>query len=90
MVDIKTAIYELNAGKIVFDYKDDDCCTTEGEVVILLKRLVELDKTVTDLALDFGIKRTYLSSIINRSISNAEKEQQVLDWFHNSKKKKEQ
>lgn len=43
MVDIKTAIYELNTGKIEFDYKDDDCCTTEGEVVILLKRLAELE-----------------------------------------------
>ena len=43
MVDIKTAIHELNTGKIEFDYKDDDCCTTEGEVVILLKRLAELE-----------------------------------------------
>jgi hypothetical protein len=61
---------------------------TERQSKAIKKRLAELDKTVTDLALDFGIKRTYLSSIINRSISNAEKEQQVLDWFHNSKKKK--
>ena len=44
MVDLKTAIHELNTGKIEFNYKDDDCCTTEGEVVILLKRLAELEK----------------------------------------------
>lgn len=44
MVDLKTAIHELNTGKIEFVYKDDDCCTTEGEVVILLKRLEELEK----------------------------------------------
>ena len=43
MVDIKTAIHELNTGKIEFNYKEDDCCTTEGEVVILLKRLAELE-----------------------------------------------
>ena len=43
MVDLQTAIDELNTGKIEFDYKDDDCCTTEGEVVIHLKRLAELD-----------------------------------------------
>ena len=43
MVDLQTAIEELNTGKIEFDYKDDDCCTTEGEVVILLKRLAELE-----------------------------------------------
>lgn len=44
MVDLKTAIHELNTGKIEFVYKEDDCCTTEGEVVILLKRLEELEK----------------------------------------------
>lgn len=44
MVDLQTAIDEINTGKIEFDYKDDDCCTTEGEVVILLKRLAELEK----------------------------------------------
>lgn len=44
MVDIQTAIDELNTGKIEFAFKDDDCCTTEGEVVILLKRLAELEK----------------------------------------------
>ena len=43
MVDLQTAIDEINTGKIEFDYKDDDCCTTEGEVVILLKRLAELE-----------------------------------------------
>jgi hypothetical protein len=43
MVDLQTVIEELNTGKIEFDYKDDDCCTTEGEVVILLKRLAELE-----------------------------------------------
>lgn len=44
MVDLQTVIDEINTGKIEFDYKDDDCCTTEGEVVILLKRLAELEK----------------------------------------------
>ena len=44
MVDLQTAIDEINTGKIEFDYTDEDCCTTEGEVVILLKRLAELEK----------------------------------------------
>lgn len=44
MVDLQTAIDEINTGKIEFDYKDNDCCTTEGEVVIFLKRLAELEK----------------------------------------------
>lgn len=44
MIDLQTIIDEINTGKIEFDYKDDDCCTTEGEVVILLKRLAELEK----------------------------------------------
>ena len=43
MVDLQTAIEELNTGKIEFTCKDDDCCTTEGEVVIFLKRLAELE-----------------------------------------------
>ena len=46
MVDLQTAIDEINTGKIEFDYKDDDCCTTEGEIVIFLKRLAELEKAV--------------------------------------------
>lgn len=45
MVELQTVIDEINTGKIEFDYKDDDCCTTEGEVVILLKRLAELEKS---------------------------------------------
>ena len=48
MVDLQTVIDELNYGKIEFDCKDDDCCTTEGEVVILLKRLAELEKNKAD------------------------------------------
>ena len=43
MVGIQTAIDELNTGKIKFDYIDADCCTTEGEVVILLKELAKLE-----------------------------------------------
>lgn len=39
MVDLKTAIEELNTGKITFEYNSDNCCTTEGEVVIYLKEL---------------------------------------------------
>ena len=44
MVDLQTAINELNYGKIEFNYKTDDCCTTEGEVVILLERLADLEE----------------------------------------------
>ena len=42
MVDLKTVIDELSAGKIEFIYIDDDCCTTIGEVVVFLKQLAEL------------------------------------------------
>lgn len=42
MVDLKTVIDELNAGKIELIYIDDDCCTTIGEVVVFLKQLAEL------------------------------------------------
>lgn len=42
MVDLKTAIDEINTGEIEFTSKSD-VCTTEGEVVIYLQRLNELD-----------------------------------------------
>lgn len=50
MVDLKTAIEELNTGMICFSSptpigEDDspDFCTTEGEVVIHLRRLLEYE-----------------------------------------------
>lgn len=43
MVDISTAIKELNNGDIEFSYKNENARTTEGEVVILLNRLKEFD-----------------------------------------------
>lgn len=46
MVELKTAIEELRSGKIEFDYKSDDCCTTPGEVLILLGRLAELEERI--------------------------------------------
>lgn len=55
MVDIKTAIDELNTGKIEFDYKSDDCCTTPGEVVILLERLEDIESELTEAAKAFEI-----------------------------------
>lgn len=42
MVDLQTAIEELNTGRIEFNY-NEDCCTTPGEVVILLERLADLE-----------------------------------------------
>lgn len=42
MVNIKTVIDELNTGKIKFT-SNEDVCSTEGEVVIHLERLKELD-----------------------------------------------
>lgn len=46
MVDLKTAIDEINTGKIYFSEKEvDTTMTTEGEVVVYLKRLHDLDKT---------------------------------------------
>ncbi|PWM31529.1 MAG: hypothetical protein DBX58_06295 [Clostridiales bacterium] len=45
MVDLKTAIKELNEGKIEFVY-NSDACTTEGEIVILLKELEKLRKEI--------------------------------------------
>ena len=39
MVALETAIQEINTGKIEFEYKSDDCCTTAGEVVIYLEKL---------------------------------------------------
>lgn len=45
MVSLKTAIEELNNGVVEFAYPKDGGCTTEGEVVIYLKRLEEFEKT---------------------------------------------
>ena len=63
MVDIKTAIYELNTGKIEFDYKDDDCCTTEGEVVILLERLAELEQRIPTTLQELNNEKEMLENI---------------------------
>lgn len=46
MVDLKTAVEEINTGKIEFT-SQEDVCTTEGEVVTHLKRLLELDTPQT-------------------------------------------
>ncbi len=43
MVDLKTAINELNTGSVEFTYKNDGGCTTVGEVVIFLERLQEFE-----------------------------------------------
>lgn len=44
MVDLKIAINELNTGKLEFKANESDAvCTTEGEIVILLKRLQEFE-----------------------------------------------
>lgn len=45
MVSIDTAIKELNTGVVTFNYPTDSGCTTEGEVVILLKRLKQFEET---------------------------------------------
>lgn len=46
MVELKTVIEEFRSGKIDFDYKSDDCCTTPGELLILLGRLAELEERI--------------------------------------------
>lgn len=46
MVELKTAIEELRSGKIEFEYKSDNCCTTPGEILILLGRLAELEERI--------------------------------------------
>ena len=55
MVDLKTAIEEINTGKIEFDYRDDSCCTTPGEVVILLKRLEYMESELAEAEKAFEI-----------------------------------
>lgn len=46
MVDLKTAIDEINTGKLYFEQKDENTSTmtTEGEVVIYLEMLENLFK----------------------------------------------
>lgn len=44
MVNLETAISELNTGIVEFTYSKDGGCTTEGEVVTYLKRLKEFEK----------------------------------------------
>ncbi len=44
MVTTDKAIEELNSNKIDFVYNDDSACTTQGEVVIMLKSLREYEK----------------------------------------------
>ena len=46
MVELKTVIEEFRSGRIEFDYKSDDCCTTPGELLILLGRLAELEERI--------------------------------------------
>lgn len=55
MVDLETAIEEINTGKIEFDYRDDSCCTTPGEVVILLKRLEYMESELAEAEKAFEI-----------------------------------
>lgn len=43
MVGLDTVIEELNTGVIEFEYPKNQGCTTEGEVVILLKKLAKYD-----------------------------------------------
>lgn len=43
MVSIETAIRELNNGTVQFHYPNDNGCTTEGEIIILLKRLAKFE-----------------------------------------------
>lgn len=44
MVSLTTAIQELNTGIITFQYPEEGACSTEGEIIILLKRLAEFEK----------------------------------------------
>lgn len=63
---------------------------TKQQCKAIKKRLIDKDMTVTDLAEEVGLKRVYVSNIINQLVSGADAEQKVLNWYHNSKKKKEQ
>ena len=46
MVELKTVIEEFRSGRIDFDYKSDDCCTTPGELLILLGRLADIEERI--------------------------------------------
>lgn len=63
---------------------------TKQQCKAVKKRLIDKDMTVTDLANEIGLTRVYVSNIINQLVSGSEAEEKVLQWYKDSKKKKEQ
>lgn len=62
---------------------------TKQQCKAIKKRLIDKDMTVTQLAEEVGLKRVYLSNIINQLVSGShEAEQKVLDWYEKSKIKR--
>lgn len=61
---------------------------TKQQCKAIKKRLIDKDMTVTDLANEIGLKRVYVSNIINQLVSGSEAEEKVLNWYRESKKKK--
>ena len=45
IVNLETAIQELNNGTIEFHYPNDNGCTTESEIIILLNRLQQYENS---------------------------------------------
>ena len=45
IVNLETAIQELNNGAIEFHYPNDNGCTTESEIIILLNRLQQYENS---------------------------------------------
>ncbi|WP_097006722.1 hypothetical protein [Lacrimispora amygdalina] len=74
MVDLDTAINELNTGVIEFDYPNGTGCTTEGEVVILLKRLKDFES----IGLEVDEIRAYIKLAEKMSVCDLVRENKKL------------
>lgn len=53
---------------------------TEKQSIAIKKKMLEKKITVTELAIQFGIERTYLSGILNGSRNSKEIEKQLKEW----------
>lgn len=63
---------------------------TKQQCKAVKKRLIDKEMSVKDLADEIGLTRVYVSNIINQLVSGSEAEEKVLQWYKDSKKKKEQ
>lgn len=53
---------------------------TEKQSIAIKKKMLEKKINVTELAIQFGIERTYLSGILNGSRNSKEIEQKLKQW----------